>query len=157
MAGGCGAEPRASQYGGATPGDVGTVRTAHGTGRCGPHAIQVNTTLLLTYWNVGRLIVEDEQNSARRAEYGKQVLKELSKRLTKDFGKGFSRSNLHWMRELYIKYPNCQTLSNKLTWSHYCELLTISDATKRSFYEHECVNAHWSFRELKRQIREFIV
>ena len=56
------------------------------------------------------------------------------------------------MRELYIKYPNCQTLSNKLTWSHYCELLTISDATKRSFYEHECVNAYWSFRELKRQI-----
>lgn len=113
---------------------------------------QVNTTLLLTYWNVGRLIVEDEQNSARRAEYGKQVLKELSKRLTKDYGKGFSRSNLHWMRELYIKYPNCQTLSNKLTWSHYCELLTISDDAKRSFYEHECVNAHWSFRELKRQI-----
>ena len=56
------------------------------------------------------------------------------------------------MRELYIKYPNCQTLSNKLTWSHYCELLTISDDAKRSFYEHECVNAHWSFRELKRQI-----
>ena len=76
----------------------------------------------------------------------------LSKRLTKDFGKGFSRSNLHWMRELYIKYPICQTLSNKLSWSHYCELLTISDDTKRSFYEKECVNARWSFRELKRQI-----
>ena len=113
---------------------------------------QVNTTLLVTYWNVGRLIVEDEQNSEHRAEYGKQVLKELSKRLTKDFGKGFSRPNLHWMRELYIKYPICQTLSNKLTWSHYCELLTISDDDKRSFYEHECINAHWSFRELKRQI-----
>jgi predicted nuclease of restriction endonuclease-like (RecB) superfamily len=115
-------------------------------------ATQVNTALLTTYWNVGRLIVEDEQNSEHRAEYGKRVLVDLSKRLTKDFGKGFSRSNLHWMRELYIKYPICQTLSNKLSWSHYCELLTISDDTKRSFYEKECVNARWSFRELKRQI-----
>lgn len=85
---------------------------------------QVNTALLVTYWNVGRLIVEDEQKSEHRAEYGKQVLKELSKRLTKDFGKGFSRANIQWMRELYIKYPICQTLSNKLSWSHYCELLT---------------------------------
>ena len=115
-------------------------------------ATQVNTALLTTYWNVGRLIVEDEQNSEHRAEYGKRVLVDLSKRLTKDFGKGFSSSNLHWMRELYIKYPICQTLSNKLSWSHYCELLTISDDTKRSFYEKECVNARWSFRELKRQI-----
>ena len=78
-------------------------------------ATQVNTALLVTYWNVGRIIVEDEQKSEHRAEYGKQVLKELSKRLTKDFGKGFSRPNLHWMRELYIKYPICQTLSNKLS------------------------------------------
>ncbi len=115
-------------------------------------ATQVNTALLTTYWNVGRLIVEDEQKSEHRAEYGKQVLKELSKRLTEEFGKGFSRSNLYWMRELYIKYPICQTLSNKLSWSHYCELLTISDDTKRSFYEQECINARWSFRELKRQI-----
>lgn len=115
-------------------------------------ATQVNTALLVTYWNVGRIIVEDEQKSKFRAEYGKQVLKELSKRLTKDFGKGFSRPNLHWMRELYIKYPICQTLSNKLSWSHYCELLTISDDDKRSFYEQECINAQWSFRELKRQI-----
>ena len=115
-------------------------------------ATQVNTALLVTYWNVGRIIVEDEQKSEFRAEYGKHVLKELSKRLTKDFGKGFSRPNLHWMRELYIKYPICQTLSNKLSWSHYCELLTISDDDKRSFYEQECINAQWSFRELKRQI-----
>ena len=113
---------------------------------------QVNTTLLITYWNVGKLIVEYEQNSQLRAEYGKQQLKELSKRLTKDFGKGFSRANLQWMRVLYTKYPICQTLSSKLSWSHYCELLTISDDDKRSFYEKECINANWSFRELKRQI-----
>lgn len=115
-------------------------------------ASQVNTALLATYWIVGRLIVENEQNSQQRAEYGKQVLPVLSKRLTKEFGKGFSRPNLHWMRLLYIKYPICQTLSNKLSWSHYCELLTIADDDKRSFYEKECVNAQWSFRELKRQI-----
>jgi predicted nuclease of restriction endonuclease-like (RecB) superfamily len=115
-------------------------------------ASQVNTALLATYWNVGRLIVEDEQNSEHRAEYGKQVLKELSKRLTEAFGKGFSRANLQWMRLLYIKYPICQTLSSKLSWSHYCELLGISDDAKRSFYEQECINARWSFRELKRQI-----
>lgn len=115
-------------------------------------AVQVNSALVVTYWNIGRLIVADEQNNQKRAEYGKQILKELSKQLTNDFGKGFSRSNLQWMRLLYIKYPNCQTLSSKLTWSHYCELLTISDDDKRSFYEKECLNANWSIRELKRQV-----
>ena len=96
--------------------------------------------------------MEDEQKSEHRAEYGKQVLKELSKRLTKDFGKGFSVSNLQYMKKFYLKYQKQQTVSVKLTWSHYCELLTISDDAKRSFYEQECINAHWSFRELKRQI-----
>lgn len=110
-------------------------------------ATQVNTALLVTYWNVGRIIVEDEQKSEFRAEYGKKVIKELAKRLTQEFGKGFSRANLQWMRLLYIKYPICQTLSSKLSWSHYCELLTIADDDKRSFYEQECINAQWSFRE----------
>lgn len=114
--------------------------------------IQVNTTLLVTYWHVGKLIIEDEQNNIHRAEYGKKVLKELSKRLTNDLGKGFSVSNLQFMRRFYQKYPIQQTLSVKLTWSHYCELLSISDDDKRAFYEKECVNANWSFRELKRQI-----
>ena len=115
-------------------------------------AIQVNTTLLHTYWHIGKLIVEKEQQYAKRAEYGKGILKDLSRRLTQEFGKGFSRVNLQWMRLLFLKYPICQTLSNKLSWSHYCELLTISDDDKRSFYEKECINANWSFRELKRQI-----
>lgn len=115
-------------------------------------ATQVNTALLYTYWNIGKLIIEDEQDQQHRAEYGKQTLKELSKRLTADYGKGFSRANLQWMRLLYIKYPKCQTLSSKLCWSHYCELLTIEDNNKRSFYEQECLNSGWSFRELKRQI-----
>ena len=115
-------------------------------------ATQVNTALLVTYWNVGRIIVEDEQKSEFRAEYGKKVLKELSKRLTNDFGKGFSVSNLQYMKRFYLKYQKQQTVSVKFSWSHYCELLAISDDDKRSFYEQECINAQWSFRELKRQI-----
>ncbi|MCM1251887.1 MAG: PDDEXK nuclease domain-containing protein [Clostridium sp.] len=115
-------------------------------------AIQVNTELLSTYWNIGRIIVEYEQKNKERAAYGKQTLKQLSKELTQEFGKGFSRSNLQNMRAFFLAYPICQTLSGKLSWSHYCELLTISDDDKRSFYEKEAVNAGWSIRELKRQI-----
>lgn len=115
-------------------------------------AIQVNTELLSTYWNIGKIIVEHEQENQERADYGKQTLKQLSKELTKEFGKGFSVSNLQFMRRFYQCYQIQQTASVKLSWSHYCELLTISDADKRSFYEKETVNSGWSVRELKRQI-----
>jgi len=115
-------------------------------------ATQVNTELLSTYWNIGRIIVEHEQESKERAAYGKQTIKQLSKELTQEFGKGFSRSNLQNMRAFYLTYPICQTVSGKLSWSHYCELLSISDSDKRSFYEKEAVNSGWSLRELKRQI-----
>lgn len=115
-------------------------------------AQQVNKELLLTYWNIGRIICEHEQSAPDRAEYGKQTLKELSRELTKEFGKGFSRSNLQNMRKFYLTYEKCQTLSGKLGWSHYCELLAISDENKRSFYEKEALNSNWSVRELKRQI-----
>lgn len=115
-------------------------------------ASQVNTELLSTYWNIGKILVEYEQNSQERASYGAQTLKRLSKELTQEFGKGFSRSNLQNMRAFYLAYPICQTLSGKLSWSHYCELLSISDLDKRSFYEKESINAGWSIRELKRQI-----
>ena len=115
-------------------------------------AQQVNTQLLTTYWNIGRIIVEYEQQNQVRADYGKQTLKELSKELTQEFGKGFSRSNLQNMRAFYLAYEKCQTVSSKLSWSHYCELLSISDDNKRSFYEKEAVNSGWSVRELKRQI-----
>ena len=115
-------------------------------------AQQVNTELLTTYWNIGRIIVEHEQNSKERAEYGQQTLKELSKILTNEFGKGFSRSNLQNMRAFYLTYPKCQTLSGKLNWSHYCELLSISDTDKRSFYEKEAINSGWSVREMKRRM-----
>lgn len=115
-------------------------------------AQQVNTQLLTTYWNIGRIIVEYEQQNQIRADYGKQTLKELSKELTREFGKGFSRSNLQNMRAFYLAYEKCQTVSGKLSWSHYCELLSITDENKRSFYEKESINSGWSVRELKRQI-----
>lgn len=115
-------------------------------------AQQVNTELLGTYWQIGRIIVEDEQKRPERAEYGKQALKQLSKSLIAEFGKGFSVSNLQFMRRFYLAYPIQQTVSVKLSWSHYCELLIISDPDKRSFYEKEAVNSCWSVRELKRQI-----
>ena len=113
---------------------------------------QVNSELLDAYWNIGRIIVEYEQTIPDRADYGKQTLKELAKVLTAEFGKGFSRSNLQNMRAFYLTYEKCQTLSGKLTWSHYCELLSISDEDKRSFYEKETINSGWSVRELRRQI-----
>ena len=115
-------------------------------------ARQVNSELLNTYWNIGRIICEYEQTNPERADYGKRTLKELAKILTKEFGKGFSRANLYNMRLFYLTYEKIQTLSGKLSWSHYCELLSISDEDKRSFYEKEAVNSNWSVRELKRQI-----
>ena len=115
-------------------------------------ARQVNNELLNTYWNIGRIIAEYEQTVPERADYGKQTLKELSKALTNEFGKGFSVSNIQFMRRFYQTYQIQQTASVKLSWSHYCELLSISDPDKRSFYEKEAVNSNWSVRELKRQI-----
>jgi predicted nuclease of restriction endonuclease-like (RecB) superfamily len=115
-------------------------------------AQQVNNELLVAYWNIGRIIVDYEQDSKNRAKYGTQTLKSLSMALTKEFGKGFSRSNLQNMRAFYLTYQKCQAVSGKLSWSHYCELLSISDESKRSFYEKEAINSGWSVRELKRQI-----
>ena len=115
-------------------------------------AKQVNSELLSAYWNIGRIISEYEQTVPERADYGKQTLKELAKVLTAEFGKGFSRANLYNMRQFYMTYEKIQTVSGQLSWSHYCELLSISDSDKRSFYEKEAVNSNWSVRELKRQI-----
>ena len=115
-------------------------------------AHQVNSELLYAYWNIGRIMVENEQSQPERADYGKQTIRELSKVLTRELGKGFSVSNLQFMRRFYLTYRIQQTVSVKLSWSHYCELLSISDPDKRSFYEKEAINANWSVRELKRQI-----
>ena len=115
-------------------------------------ASRVNTELLSTYWNIGRVICEYEQTVPERADYGKRTLRALSKELTKELGKGFSISNIQFMRRFYQTYEIQQTVSVKLSWSHYCELLSISDPDKRSFYEKETINSGWSVREMKRQI-----
>lgn len=115
-------------------------------------AREVNNELIISYWKIGEIIIRYEQNDSIRAEYGEQTLKQLSKTLTAEFGKGFSRSNLQNMRSFYMNYEKCQTLSGKLSWSHYCELLSIAEKDKRGFYEREAVNSNWSVRELKRQI-----
>lgn len=112
---------------------------------------QVNSELLNAYWNIGRVIVENELKN-NRGEYGKKQLLAISKNLTNKFGKGFSLSNLYNMKMFYTKYPIFQSLTGKLSWTHYCELLYISDDDKRSFYEKEAINSNWSVRELKRQI-----
>ncbi|MDR2648001.1 MAG: DUF1016 N-terminal domain-containing protein [Oscillospiraceae bacterium] len=108
---------------------------------------EVNTTMLNTYWQVGRTIVEREQNGNLKAQYGKKLLIELSKRLTTELGRGYSRSNLYNMRELYLQYPKIQTASGKLSWSHYLELLSVQEQDARAFYEQECANARWSVEE----------
>lgn len=115
-------------------------------------AYQINETLVSTYFNIGKTIVENEQNGNIRAEYGKEVLLKLSKKLRNSFGSGFSRTGLQNMRLFYNTYKNCQPLAGKLSWSHYCYLIYIEDDAERRFYENECINSKWSKRELKRQI-----
>ncbi len=111
----------------------------------------VNQTMLQSYWQIGKYIVEFEQQGEQKAEYGKQLLIKLSKDLVIKHGKGFSRSNLQRMRQFYLEYPNCATLSHKLSWSHYVELLKIDDKLERGFYEKQTLIEKWSIRELQRQ------
>lgn len=102
----------------------------------------VNTTMVRSYFEIGRIIVENEQNGKSRAEYGKETLKNLSERLTKDFGKGFSQRNLKQIRQFFLVYSNQipQTLSEQfsLSWSHYLFLMRIDNTDERKFYEIEC-------------------
>ena len=113
----------------------------------------VNSAMVKTYFEIGRLIVEDEQKGFERAEYGKETLKNLSVRLTKEFGKGFSQRNLEQMRQFYLVYLISQTVSAefKLSWSHYLVLMRMENLNERNFYEIEAINNNWSLRELKRQ------
>lgn len=115
-------------------------------------AYQINNTLVETNFMIGKIIVENEQNGNIRAEYGKEILMKLSKKLTNKFGSGFSRTGLQNMRLFYNKYKNCHPLAGNLSWSHYCYLIYIEDDNERKFYENECANSKWSKRELKRQI-----
>ena len=110
----------------------------------------VNTEMLNLYWNIGKVIMEIQQGE-ERASYGDTVLDKLSKKLTNEFGKGFSSRNLRTMRKFYLMYPIWKTVSAKLSWSHYLELIKIDDELKRNFYLNECINSKWSVRELQRQ------
>jgi predicted nuclease of restriction endonuclease-like (RecB) superfamily len=124
--------------------------------------------MVYTYFEIGRVIVEEEQNGKDRAEYGKQLLKGLSEQLTNEFGKGFSVDNLQNMRKLYLTYSISETVSSIfknesikemfkptlnfiLTWSHYIFLMSIEEIKERKFYEIEAIKYRWSLRELKRQ------
>lgn len=110
----------------------------------------VNTEMLNLYWNIGKIIMEIQQGN-ERASYGDTVLEKLSQKLTSEFGKGFSSRNLRTMRKFYLTFPIWKTVSSKLSWSHYLELIKIEDRTKRDFYLNESVNSMWSVRELQRQ------
>ena len=116
-------------------------------------AIAVNKELLLANWQTGQYIVEFEQSGKQRAEYGSYLLVNLSKDLTVRHGKGFSRSNLTYMRKLYLAFPICETLSHILTWSHYFEILKCDNPLEMQFYFHEAIKERWSVRELKRQMK----
>lgn len=130
----------------------------------------VNQVMVMTYYEIGRLIVEEEQQGKERAQYGKGLLNELSKVLTKEFGKGFSVDNLENMRRFYLTYGKSETLSRisskaisetpsrkskqtefTLSWSHYLKLIRIEDKSERKFYEIEATKNNWSVRELNRQ------
>lgn len=123
----------------------------------------INHQMVLTYFEIGRIIVEYEQDGNSRAAYSKQTINNLSKQLTKEFGRGFSSSNLENMRKFYLIYAISQTVSGisksdkidrsalVLSWSHYCFLIRISNLEERRFYEIESYKNNWSLRELKRQ------
>ncbi|WP_289029427.1 PDDEXK nuclease domain-containing protein [uncultured Algoriphagus sp.] len=116
----------------------------------------VNTILVQTYWQIGRHIVEFEQGGEAKSEYGSNLLDRLSRDLTLEFGKGFSRSNLFQIRNLYINFPKIQTLSGQLSWSHYCEILKSDNELEISFYTKQCQKENWSVRELKRQMKSML-
>jgi hypothetical protein len=138
---------------------------------------EINKTQVLTYWEIGREIVEFEQKGKERANYGEEIIKKLSKDMTEKFGRGFSDRNLWNMRAFYLNFPipqtlsaesskiqKCQTLSDEsqkqktpsvkfepmLSWSHYCELLKVEEPLGRSFYEQEAIQNNWSVLEKKK-------
>lgn len=111
----------------------------------------VNSAMVQAYWEIGRRIVE-EQGGEERAEYGKALVKELSKRLTADFGKGFTESNLWYMRQFYLAFPILHALRGELTWTHYRALVRVKDERARTWYMNEAADQGWSSRTLDRNI-----
>jgi predicted nuclease of restriction endonuclease-like (RecB) superfamily len=116
----------------------------------------VNFAMVQAYWHIGRLIVEEEQNGKERADYGKYLVRELSKKLSLEFGKGFDERNLWYMRSFYHIFPNVNALRSELTWTHYRILLRVENLDARDFYLIESINSNWSTRELERQINSLL-
>lgn len=104
------------------------------------------------YWNIGKKIVEVEQNGETKAKYGSKLISELSKQLTVDFGKGFNTTNLKMMRQFYLIFPNRHTLCDQLSWSHYRLIMRIENEKARDYYIQETIASNWSVRALERQI-----
>ncbi len=116
----------------------------------------VNTEMVAAYWEIGRILVEEEQRGEIRAEYGKRLMQDLSGKLSVEFGKGFNQRNLWFMRSFFLAYPKMNALRSELSWTHYRLLLRVEKPEARAFYEAEAVNARWSTRELERQIASLL-
>jgi predicted nuclease of restriction endonuclease-like (RecB) superfamily len=114
--------------------------------------VAVNVAMVEAYWNVGRRIVEEEQSGEKKAAYGAYLLRDLSQKLTEDFGRGFSEQSLRNMRQFYLLFPIRSTLWSELTWSHYKLLIRIENKKAIDFYGNEAVKSNWSVRALERQI-----
>lgn len=112
----------------------------------------VNTTMVQTYWHIGRLIVEDEQNGKERAAYGKKQLEQVANTLTQEFGKGFDARNLRNMRQFYLAFPIWNAVRTELSWTHYRRLIRIENQQTRDWYITESIANNWSARALERQI-----
>ena len=113
-----------------------------------------NFAMVEAYWNIGKSIIE-EQGGNEKAEYGTGLLKELSKQMTQDFGKGFTVTNLKYMRQFYLTFPNGHALRDELSWTHYRLLMKVENDNAREFYMQEAVKSQWSTRQLERQINTF--
>ena len=111
-----------------------------------------NFAMVETYWRVGHLIVEDEQQGRRKAEYGKAVLADLARRLTSEYGSGYDESNLRNMRSFYLAFPIRDALRHELNWTHYRHLMRVADPVAREWYMNECIASSWGTRDLERQI-----
>jgi predicted nuclease of restriction endonuclease-like (RecB) superfamily len=115
----------------------------------------VNFAMVQAYWHIGREIVEGEQLGKQRAEYGAAIVEELSKRLTAEYGQGFNKTNLWYMKQFYLAFKNLHALRGELTWTHYRLLLKVEKEEVRQFYLNECVQSNWSTRQMERQINSF--
>ncbi len=116
----------------------------------------VNAAMVQAYWHIGKVIVKGEQQGKQRAEYGTALIEELSKRLTIEYGQGFNKTNLWYMRQFYLSFQNLHALRGELTWTHYRLLLKIEKPEARKFYINETINSNWSTRELERQINSLL-